>query len=47
MKSKLLIVLAVLGVAVVLAVLANRPSSPVPDLIGEPREHRYRATRRR
>ncbi|MGB5512840.1 MAG: peroxiredoxin [Woeseiaceae bacterium] len=36
MKSKLLIVFAVLGVAIVLAVLANRPSNPVSDLIGEP-----------
>ena len=36
MKSKLLIVLAVLGVAIVLAVLANRPSKPVSDLVGEP-----------
>ena len=36
MKSKLLIVVAVLGVAIVLAVLANRPSNPASDLIGEP-----------
>ena len=36
MKSKLLIVLAVLGVAIGLAVLANRSPSPVPDEIGEP-----------
>lgn len=36
MKSKLLIVFAVLGVAIVLAVLANRPSNPVSDLVGEP-----------
>jgi len=36
MKSKLLIVIAVLGVAIVLVVLANRPSNPVSDLVGEP-----------
>ena len=36
MKSTLLIGIALLGVAIVLAVLANRPSSPVSDLIGEP-----------
>jgi peroxiredoxin Q/BCP len=36
MKSKLLIVFAVVAVAIVLAVLANRPSNPVSDLVGEP-----------
>jgi peroxiredoxin Q/BCP len=36
MKSKLLIVFAVVGVAIVLAVLANRPSNPVSDLVGKP-----------
>ena len=36
MKSKLLIVLAVIGIAIGFAVLATRPSSPVSDLIGEP-----------
>ena len=36
MKSKLLIVLAVLGGAIVLAVLANRPSGPISDLGDEP-----------
>lgn len=36
MKSKLLIVLAVVAVAIALAFLANRPSSPVSDLGGEP-----------
>ena len=36
MKSKLLIILAVLGGTIVLAVLANRPSGPISDLVGEP-----------
>jgi len=36
MKSKLLITLAVIGIAIGLAVLATRPSSPDSDLIGEP-----------
>ena len=36
MNSKLLIVFAVIGIAIVLAVLATRPSNPVSDLIGEP-----------
>jgi len=36
MKSKLLLVLALLGGVIVLAVLANRPSGPISDLVGEP-----------